>query len=408
MVTTGWIDTFGRTVSSGLGVATSGQTYSLVGVASQFNVAANAATIAPSSTGDKIGYFDLQASDVDITGQVSMSAIPGSALATVGFVAKMPSGLNYYYNGTMMVATGGAISLRFSKVVSGGLSTIATVSTGLTYVANTVYNLRVSFRWSQALQTNILQSKLWLTTVSEPSGWMATATDGAVTPYLGGTDVGFMARDEQASPSITAKIQNVVSRSYNLPIPAGSDPACYDPAFAYPRQTALESLADAADAAMSTLDPLVSLAGLYPRVRISTTFFPNNNAFFTFNAVEYNVGTPTNLAYDAQNIYLPTGVWVATFEAMFTDLFVGTDTVWATMFNTAPFLTGITAAFRSNPSHTGDHGVGGSVHLSTMIFSTDPTTPAKASVNLLTPVTSNSYTATYAALSAIKISDYFA
>lgn len=404
MTTTGYSDVFGRTVSSGLGTATSGQTYTLFGAAAQFNVAASAATIAPSSGGDKIGYVDNQTQDVIITAQVSMNAIPASALATVGFVAKLGTTSNYY-NATMMVATGGAISLRFSKVVGGGLSTIATVATGLTYVANTVYNLMAAIRWSQALQLNTLQSKLWLTTASPPTGWMASVTDSSITPYVAGTQVGIMARDEQASPSITAKIQNVATTTYNLPVPATGDPMCYDPAFPYPKQTAIESLADAADAAMATLDPLTSLAGLFPRVRVSVTNQPNNNTFFTFNTVEYNIGTPTNLAYDNRQIYLPSGIWLLLFEAQFVE--AATDTVWANIGGTGLFNTGIAAAFRSNPNHTGDRGVGGSVHGSTMVYSADPTTPAKASVSLTTPSTSNSYTATYAALTAIKISDYF-
>jgi len=407
MTTTGYIDTFGRTVASGLGVATSGQTYTLLGVAAQFNVTPNFATIAPSSGGDKIGYIDLQTSDFDITGQVSMNAIPATALATVGFAGKLPT-ISNYYNGTMMVAAGGAISLRFSKVVGGGLSTIATVATGLTYVANTVYNLRFSVRWSQALQTNVLQSMLWLTTAAPPTGWMATAFDASLTNYIAGTQVGIMARDEQASPSITAKIQNVATRTYSLPVPAAADTMCADPAFAYPKQTALETLADTADAAMATLDPLVSLATLFPRVRISTTNFQNNNAFFVFNAVEYNVGTPTNLAYDAQQLYLGVGAWMCTFEAQFTDIFAGTDTLWFSWGATGA-LNGVSpaAAARSNPSHTGDHGVGGSVHTSAVFYNSDPTTPIKVSMNLTTPVSSNAYTATYAALSAIKISDFF-
>src|ERR1700754_3783063 len=151
MATTGYTDTFGRTVSNGLGVATSGQTYTLNGVASQFSVAPNTASIAIASAGEKFGFIDLQTQSLDITGQVAPPASPATHLAPVVFVAKLPSASNYY-NATMMVATGGAISLRFSKVIAGGLSTIATVATGLTYVANTFYNLRFQIYWSQALQ----------------------------------------------------------------------------------------------------------------------------------------------------------------------------------------------------------------------------------------------------------------
>lgn len=411
MTTTGYTDVFGRTVSSGLGVATSGQTYTLFGTASQFNVAANAATIAPASSGDKMGYIDLQTSDVTISAQVSMNAIPATALATVGFVMKLPTTSNYY-NATMMVAAGGAISLRFSKVVSGGLSTIATVATGLTYVANTVYNLEASVRWSQALQTNLLQSRLWPTTAAKPTGWGASVTDPSLTNFIAGTNVGIMARDEQASPSITAKIQNVAVTSYSLPVPASTDPMCYDPAISFPRQTAVESLADAADAALTTLDPLASLAGLFPRVRLSSTGpFTVGSAVLTYQDVEFNVGTPTNLAYDNTSVWLPPGIWLGTFELELASPGVASDYLYGNFFNAAaepnPPAYAVFPNFRANPSHAGDQGRGGCLHMSKQIFSSDPVNPARVSVSL-SPNSGGTYNALYMALTAVKISDYFA
>jgi hypothetical protein len=186
-----------------------------------------------------------------------VTAIPATNLATVGFIGKLASTSNYY-NATMMVAAGGAISLRFSKVVGGGLSTIATVATGLTYVANAFYNLRFTIRWSQALQTNVLQSKLWAAGTTQPGGWMATATDAGLTAYTAGTQIGIMARDESTVVgSVSAKIQNVVQLSYNLPVPGTTDTMCADPAIANPKQTALESLADSIDTTMATFDSLV-------------------------------------------------------------------------------------------------------------------------------------------------------
>jgi hypothetical protein len=406
MATTGYTDTFGRTVSNGLGSATSGQAYTLFGAASQFSVAPNVATIAISSAGDKFGFIDALTSDLDITGQVALTAIPATNLATVGFIGRLSSTANYY-NATMMVAAGGAVSLRFSKVVGGGLVTIATVATGLTYVANTFYNLRWAIRWSQALQTNILQSMLWVVGGTPPGGWMATATDNALGFYVAGTNIGIMARDESTVVgSVSAKIQNVAQRSYNLPIPATTDPMCYDPAFAYPKQEALESLADAVDVAMAGLDPLVSLAGLFPRVRISASSVPINTAGFnlvTFAAIEFNLGTPTDLGLDNQNISLPVGVWLVTFEMQLAD--AASDFIWVTI-NGGSINANI-VDMRSNPAHAGDGGVGGTVHMSVPVIVTDPTTPQKCSVSLTPNNSATTYTITYMALSAVKISDYF-
>lgn len=405
MVTTGYTDTFGRTVSGGLGTATSGQSYFLFGTASQFSVAPNVATIAPTTSGDKFGYIDNQTSDVDITGQVALTAIPSTNLTTVGFVAKFASTSNYYV-GSMMVATGGAISIRFSKVIGGGLVTIATVSTGLTYVANTFYNLRFSIRWSQLLQTNVLQAKLWSLAGAQPGGWMATTTDNALTQYTAGSGVGIHTRDESTVVgSVSAKIQNVATSSVHLPVPATTDPMCYDPGVSYPKQTALETLADATDAAMTALDPLATLAGLFPRVRISSTNQPitSATAFLPpFQAVEFNVGTDTDLGLDATSIYLGVGIWMVTYELTLN--VAASDWLWAQI--NGPASANI-VTMRSSPAHTGADA-GGTVHMSAPVIVTDPTTSTRCNIALTLNNTAASYVASYMALSAIKVSDYFA
>lgn len=409
MSVTGYSDTFGRTVSNGLGVATSGQTYTLNGVATQFSVAPNTASIAIASSGDKYGWVDLQSQSADITGQVAMSAIPATNLATAGFCAKLSNSLNYYV-GSMMVAAGGAISLRFSKVVAGSLVTISTTATGLTYVANTFYNLRYSIYWSRALQTNVMQLKLWAIGATPPGGWMATATEASFTNYTSGTNVGIHGRDESTVVgTITTKYQNVLASSYNLPMPATTDPMCNDPAITYPDQTALKSLADAADSAMAALDPLASLAGLFPRVRVSGTNVPINTAGIIiavpFGATEYNVGTPTNLAYDNTAIYLGVGIWLVTFEIQLSE--AASDWIGVN-FNGDSASGNVFVNMRSNASQTNDQGVGGAEHVSKLAIVTDPTTPVRYSVTLTPNNVATTYTATYTALSAIKISDYFA
>lgn len=407
MVTTGYTDTMGRTVSNGLGAATSGQTYTLFGVATQFSVAPNVATILPSSGGDKIGYIDQLTPDVDITAQVALTAVPATNLATVGFVSDLAT-ISNYYNGTLMVATGGAMSLRFSKVIGGGLTTISTTALGITYVANTFYNLRYRRFWSQALQTNVMQLKIWAIGATPPGGWQATAFDSALTQFTAGTQIGIMGRDESTVVgALSLKIQNVATSSYHLPMPATTDPMCYDPAFTYPRQTALESLADATDAVVATLDPITALAGLFPRVRVSTTALslPPGLPNMTFSATEFNIGTPTNLAYDNTSLYLGVGIWLVSFEMQLAE--AASDWLWMTLNVPGSVSGGPVAEMRSNPAQSNDAGVGGCGHVSAIGICTDPTAPIRCSLGLLENTSTVTYVATYAALSAVKISDYF-
>lgn len=408
MVTTGYTDGFNRTVANGLGTADSGQAYTVLGTATQFSVAPSQASIAITQAGDRIGYVDVRTRDFDISGQVAMTAIPATNLATVGFVGKLSSVTNNY-NGTMMVATGGAISLRFSKVVGGALSTISTTATGLTYVANTFYNLRFSGRWSQALQTNVLQLKLWAIGATEPGGWMATAFDASHTQYSAGTNVGIHGRDESTVlGTITTRHRSVSTYSYHLPMPDLTDPMCYDPAVAFPQQVTLKSLADAADAAMTTLEPLSDAAALFPRVRVSATNFVINSAApfiqTVFSATEYNIGTPTNLAQDSSGIYLSAGIWMVTFEIQLNN---AASNDFAISF-TSTSAGNARLNMRSNAAQSNDDGVGGTGHASYLAVSLDPTTAQRITASISPSSGSVVYTAAYMSLSAIKVSDYFA
>jgi len=406
---TGYNDTFGRTVSNGFGTATSGQAYTVTGTASQYSVGSSTASILPTATGERYGYVDRLTSDIDITGQVALSGIPASNLMTVGFIVKRLDA-NNYYNATMMVATGGAISLRFSKVVAGSLSTITTVSTGLTYVANTYYNLRVAAYWSNGLQAVVLQSKLWAIGATEPGGWMVSTTDTGLTQYTSGTGAGLFARDEQASPgTITAKIQNVATRTYGLPIPASTDTMCADPAYAYPKQTALQSLAQAADTVMVGIESTASLVSTFPRVRVSSSNSSINSTSYiaSFSATEFNVGTGTNLGLDAQSLYLPIGIWLVTFEV---EMANSSPTDYGVMgiSGGAANVSNVFNFLRIPTGQLNDDGSGGTGHISTVTYSTDPAAYSKVQASL-TPGNSSapSYTVRYSALSAFKISDYF-
>lgn len=406
---TGYSDNFNRTVASGFGTSSSGHVYSVNGTATQYNVTPSTATIVPSALGERYGWVDRQTADIDIAGQVALSAIPASNLMTVGFIVKRLDASNYY-NATMMVATGGAISLRFSRVVAGSLFTLASQTTGLTYVANAVYNLRVVAFWSDALQVNVIRSKLWAAGAAEPGGWMLVATDNTLTQYTTGTGAGILSRDEATVPgAVTAKIQNVVTKTYGLPIPATTDTVCADPAVAFPKQTALKSLADAADVAMTALDPRVSLAGLFPRVRVSRSDWSLNTAAAfptsTYNATEFNIGTTTNLGYNNQVISLPQGIWLVTYELELqggspaTDMSVQVSS--ASSSNSSPPIY-----MRISPTNVNDNGHGGAGRAAALVYSTD----AAASVNVSASLSTGAagvYTVKYSALSAIKISDYF-
>lgn len=410
MTTTGYVDTFSRTVSGGLGVATSGQTYTLTGgTAAQYSVAPGTASIAVNASGNWLGYIDRQTADIDITGQVALSAIPATNQTLVGFTAKQSTNQNYYIGTLMVQNTTNVMSLRISKVITGGLVTLnTTLVPGLgTYTVNTYFNIRFQCYWSNLLQTNVLNMKIWAVGGTEPGGWLISITDNAITQYASGTQAGLYARDEATSPGNTALFRNVFTRSYSLPMPATTDPMCSDPSVAYPKQPVLESLAQAADAQITTFDPSVSLAALYPRVRISSTnvSLASTGPDITFTTTEFNVGTPTNLAYDAQALYLPVGIWLCTFEIIL-GYGASASGYVSTGDSGGPSAGTVRSMMRSNPAISlANHG--GSAHASALTFSTDPANPVRYVASMFINVVATTYTVSYMALSAIKISDYF-
>jgi hypothetical protein len=238
---------------------------------------------------------------------------------------------------------------------------------------------------------------------------MASTTDASHTQYTAGTGAGIYTRDEASVPgAVTAKIQNVATMTYGLPIPAAADTMCADPAVAYPKQTALESMADAIDAASITLDPYADLAALFPRVRVSLSNTVVNSATVFFPAwttTEFNVGTDTDLGYNNGVLQLPSGIWLVTLEIQLAPAASADFWKVTVQGGSGPFLDA-DASLRVYTSQANLDSQGGSVHASVLIVSPDPEVSVTAS-GAINPNTATNYTINYAALSAVKISDYF-
>jgi len=407
---TGYNDTFQRTVSGGLGTATSGQVYSTAaGAGAISNVSAGVASIGPASAANNyIGYVDRQTADIDISGQVALSALPSSNNAFVGLTAKQTSNQNYYIGWMMVAATTGILQLRVSKVIGGSLTTLNTTAvSGLgTYSPGTYFNLRFQCYWSNLLQANVLNLKIWAVGGTEPGGWLISITDSSITQYASGTAAGIVVRDEATVPSVTGRFQNIATKTYGLPVPATTDPMCYDPSVAYPDQTSLQSLAVAADAQLVALDPTASLAALYPRVRVSAnnlSYNTNNQSVITWDTTEFNIVTPTNLSYDNTGIYLGPGLWILTAEYRLNT--AGFNSLYMYFNGGASYGQWQTSA-HSNAAQ-GTTGVGGTGHLSSITAGGTTASPNQYSVSFGSFVAQGTYTVQYAALSAIKISDSF-
>lgn len=401
---TGYRDGFGRTVApGGLGTADSGQTYTLRLTAGDFSVNGLQAVIAPTSlTQDYAGVVDLKTSDVNVTAQVAVSALPASGTIQIGLVGKWID-TNNYYRASIVITTAGAVTAQISKRVAGTLSNITLTGSApaITVAANTFYGMRFAVVYDWVAQTNRFYMKLW--SGNEPYGWNVTATDSSIT---GGTFAGLFGRNDSASTGISFLFETASTASEQLPFPATSDPMCYDPAVLYPRQTVVQSLAAAVDSYMgATVDPDAARAQAMPRVRVSAGPYSQLNEILQpvpFTTVEYNVGTATDLSTDATAIYLSSGMWILTAEIVVPASSIMTD-------GTLNFQTENTSVTFKIDNYAGFGtdfpAIGAAEQVSVLTMSSGSFTEA---LSFVTNASDNQTLAfTYLALSAVKISDNF-
>lgn len=102
--------------------------------------------------------------------------------------------------------------------------------------------------------------------------------------------------------------------------PTAGDQMCQAAGFA-PPETPGEALADSIAGWLPTnlLNDYDRLVTGWPRVKVSRAGFsnattPDPNELITYDTLEFNQGTPTDLGLDNGGIYLTPGLWVAVAE----------------------------------------------------------------------------------------------
>lgn len=167
-------DTFTRTVAAGWGAATSGQPWTIAdGPAADFSVNG---TQGLHTHGALNAFHTVTApwtdTDVSLRSDFSLNVVPATDGADFHFLARFQD-VNNYYDARVFVASGGSMMLTLRKRVAGVESQLATITPGLTYVADAVYSIRF------AIQGTNLMTKIWLTSAPEPAAWMITAVDAS-------------------------------------------------------------------------------------------------------------------------------------------------------------------------------------------------------------------------------------
>lgn len=167
-------DTFTRSVSNGWGTSDSGHAWTTVGgVAADYSTSGTQGSVSVSATGsDRVTVVDLDGRHQDVRVTATTNATPSGGTIDTGVVARYTDSSNYYV-GAATVSTGGVVTATIAKRVAGSLSTVTSVSTGL----STATSKKIRFRVTE----NRLQLKIWLTSAIEPDAWNLDVLDDSLT-----------------------------------------------------------------------------------------------------------------------------------------------------------------------------------------------------------------------------------
>jgi len=172
---TGFLDTFTRSTSNGWGTATSGQSWSVTGTASDYSTNGSIARQSCGSVSvERLAVLDINKKDVYVYVEFQSPAAPLGGSQIVELECRRTDTSNFM-SARIELQTSGAIFAVLRKVVAGVSTTLASATTSLSFAASTWYSLR--FR---AVDSDFAV-KIWRTLDDEPVAWTLVATDASIT-----------------------------------------------------------------------------------------------------------------------------------------------------------------------------------------------------------------------------------
>jgi hypothetical protein len=174
-------DTFNRTVTDGLGVADTGQTWILENTATSFQVTGTQATLqVPSANNDRLARPGLSVQDATFSLRWSGDAVP-TASANSTFLLMRRSSTTQFYRLKVAIPTTGNMTAQFEKA-STNTSSVAVaigtaVTTGIAFAANTKYWTKMQVATTTPAGTSALRGRVWADGTAEPTTWLIDTTD---------------------------------------------------------------------------------------------------------------------------------------------------------------------------------------------------------------------------------------
>jgi hypothetical protein len=194
------VDTFSRTSLSGWGGVwgdiTSGSTSAATVTGSEGLIAVSGVNI------EHHIVTDLHARTQDVRAWIRVSVTPTGAPINAGVLLRYVDPLTYIW-ADAQIGTDNSITLRLIKRLSGVVTVLASVVTGVTHSASGTLAIRAE------VNGNLLRARVWPSSGADPGIWQATAVDATMPA---GTRIGVVARlmtgNTNGQP-VTVRVDNV-------------------------------------------------------------------------------------------------------------------------------------------------------------------------------------------------------
>ena len=173
-------DTFTRTVSNGWGSADTGQAWTTTGgSAANYSTNGTVGQINNASVNvARVVSNAVSAADIENTVQITVPALATGAAISVAWLHRFTDTSNHYRY-LINLNTDETVDLQILKVVTGTVTSLASLTGVLLYTASSVIAVRAKILGSN------LYMKVWLNSGNEPPGWQLSATDNSLTAASG-------------------------------------------------------------------------------------------------------------------------------------------------------------------------------------------------------------------------------
>jgi PKD repeat protein len=171
------VDTFGRTVSNGLGAAEVGGPWSTSGSTANFAVTPGAAALTLRTPGTELKAWlgATTRTDTDLRLTYALDKVPSGSVY-LDIAGRRVSAGNEYRAG-LVLSSAGRISVKLVSLRGNTATTIAPavmLPTTITYAAGTEINLRLQVT---GVSPTTVRAKVWPAGTAEPPDWQTTGTD---------------------------------------------------------------------------------------------------------------------------------------------------------------------------------------------------------------------------------------